>query len=188
MHRGTRTVSPPPVPQCCSLPPAYQVTHRLNTTAATAAATEVLEPSTRQYTATGLQPEATYLFRIAAQTRKGWGEPAEALVVTTEKRGITGGPGYGEGLCVPVRCRRHSQPFASPRPATAPREAAGTAGGGASAQRAALLGAGQRRALPRPLLHRANPPAARWRVGAAPRLHQPQRHRLRRGQVRDGRS
>ncbi|NWS36986.1 SDK2 protein, partial [Probosciger aterrimus] len=66
---------------------AYQVTHRLNTTAVNAAAVEVLEPSARQYTATGLQPEATYLFRIAAQTRKGWGEAAEALVVTTEKRG-----------------------------------------------------------------------------------------------------
>lgn len=68
-------------------PAAYQVTHCLNTTMASAAAVEVLEPSARQYTATGLQPEATYLFRIAAQTRKGWGEAAEALVVTTEKRG-----------------------------------------------------------------------------------------------------
>lgn len=28
-----------------------------------------------------------YVFRIRAQTRKGWGEAAEALVVTTEKRG-----------------------------------------------------------------------------------------------------
>lgn len=27
------------------------------------------------------------MFRITAQTRKGWGEAAEALVVTTEKRG-----------------------------------------------------------------------------------------------------
>uniref|UniRef100_A0A8C4MJT3 Sidekick cell adhesion molecule 2 n=1 Tax=Equus asinus asinus TaxID=83772 RepID=A0A8C4MJT3_EQUAS len=40
----------------------------------------------RQYTATGLKPESVYLFRITAQTRKGWGEAAEALVVTTEKR------------------------------------------------------------------------------------------------------
>lgn len=44
-------------------------------------------PSARQFTATGLKPESVYLFRITAQTRKGWGEAAEALVVTTEKRG-----------------------------------------------------------------------------------------------------
>ncbi|XP_052543589.1 protein sidekick-2 isoform X1 [Tympanuchus pallidicinctus] len=75
---------PPAAPNGIIL--AYQLTHRLNTTAANAAVSEVLGPSTRQYTATGLQPEATYLFRIAAQTRKGWGEAAEALVVTTEKR------------------------------------------------------------------------------------------------------
>uniref|UniRef100_A0A8C0L880 Sidekick cell adhesion molecule 2 n=1 Tax=Canis lupus dingo TaxID=286419 RepID=A0A8C0L880_CANLU len=43
-------------------------------------------PVARQYTATGLKPESVYLFRITAQTRKGWGEAAEALVVTTEKR------------------------------------------------------------------------------------------------------
>ncbi|XP_071881732.1 protein sidekick-2 isoform X2 [Anas platyrhynchos] len=75
---------PPAAPNGIIL--AYQLTHRLNTTAANAAAVEVLSPSTRHYTATGLQPESTYLFRIAAQTRKGWGEAAEALVVTTEKR------------------------------------------------------------------------------------------------------
>lgn len=72
---------------CPSSPPAYQVTHRLNATTANTAAVEVLAPSARQYTATGLKPESVYLFRITAQTRKGWGEAAEALVVTTEKRG-----------------------------------------------------------------------------------------------------
>uniref|UniRef100_A0A8C2UJT2 Sidekick cell adhesion molecule 2 n=1 Tax=Coturnix japonica TaxID=93934 RepID=A0A8C2UJT2_COTJA len=75
---------PPTAPNGIIL--AYRLTHRLNTTSASSAVSEVLGPSTRQYTATGLQPEATYLFRIAAQTRKGWGEAAEALVVTTEKR------------------------------------------------------------------------------------------------------
>uniref|UniRef100_A0A8C9FHH2 Sidekick cell adhesion molecule 2 n=1 Tax=Pavo cristatus TaxID=9049 RepID=A0A8C9FHH2_PAVCR len=75
---------PPTAPNGIIL--AYQLTHRLNTTTANAAVSEVLGPSTRQYTATGLQPEATYLFRVTAQTRKGWGEAAEALVVTTEKR------------------------------------------------------------------------------------------------------
>ncbi|XP_074927998.1 protein sidekick-2 isoform X4 [Chelonoidis abingdonii] len=75
---------PPAAPNGIIL--AYQITHRLNTTSANAATVEVLNPSARQYTATGLQPESTYLFRITAQTRKGWGEAAEALVVTTEKR------------------------------------------------------------------------------------------------------
>lgn len=70
-----------------SFPPAYQITHRLNATTANTATVEVLPPSARQYTATGLKPESVYLFRITAQTRKGWGEATEALVVTTEKRG-----------------------------------------------------------------------------------------------------
>lgn len=68
------------------LPTAYQITHRLNATTANTATVEVLAPSARQYMATGLKPESVYLFRITAQTRKGWGEAAEALVVTTEKR------------------------------------------------------------------------------------------------------
>uniref|UniRef100_G1SEF4 Sidekick cell adhesion molecule 2 n=1 Tax=Oryctolagus cuniculus TaxID=9986 RepID=G1SEF4_RABIT len=76
---------PPAAPNGIIL--AYQITHRLNTTTANAATVEVLAPSARQYTATGLKPESVYLFRITAQTRKGWGEAAEALVVTTEKRG-----------------------------------------------------------------------------------------------------
>uniref|UniRef100_G1QLK1 Sidekick cell adhesion molecule 2 n=1 Tax=Nomascus leucogenys TaxID=61853 RepID=G1QLK1_NOMLE len=75
---------PPAAPNGIIL--AYQITHRLNTTTANTATVEVLAPSARQYTATGLKPESVYLFRITAQTRKGWGEAAEALVVTTEKR------------------------------------------------------------------------------------------------------
>ncbi|XP_059854532.1 protein sidekick-2 [Delphinus delphis] len=75
---------PPAAPNGIIL--AYQITHRLNATTANAATVEVLVPSARQFTATGLKPESVYLFRITAQTRKGWGEAAEALVVTTEKR------------------------------------------------------------------------------------------------------
>lgn len=52
---------------------------------------DVLSPSARQYTATGLKAELVYVFRLTAQTRKGWGEAAEALVVTTEKRGTPRG-------------------------------------------------------------------------------------------------
>ncbi|NWI52893.1 SDK2 protein, partial [Calyptomena viridis] len=94
---------PPAAPNGVIL--AYQVTHRLNTTAVNAAAVEVLEPSARQFTATGLQPEATYLFRIAAQTRKGWGEAAEALVVTTEKRARPQPPGKPLAQQEEVRAR-----------------------------------------------------------------------------------
>ncbi|NWR82284.1 SDK2 protein, partial [Furnarius figulus] len=94
---------PPAAPNGIIL--AYQVTHRLNTTAVNAAAVEVLEPSARQFTATGLTPEATYLFRIAAQTRKGWGEAAEALVVTTEKRARPQPPGKPLAQQEEVRAR-----------------------------------------------------------------------------------
>uniref|UniRef100_A0A3Q2G407 Sidekick cell adhesion molecule 2b n=1 Tax=Cyprinodon variegatus TaxID=28743 RepID=A0A3Q2G407_CYPVA len=65
---------------------AYQITYHLNSTNSNAATVDVLNPSTRQYTVTSLKPESVYVFRITAQTRKGWGDAAEALVVTTEKR------------------------------------------------------------------------------------------------------
>ncbi len=66
---------------------AYQIAFRKNSSSITSANVDVLNPSARQYTATGLKPEIVYVFRLTAQTRKGWGEAAEALVVTTEKRG-----------------------------------------------------------------------------------------------------
>ncbi|KAG7222259.1 hypothetical protein INR49_027263 [Caranx melampygus] len=65
---------------------AYQITYHLNSTNSNGATVDVLSPSARYYTVTGLKPESIYVFRITAQTRKGWGEAAEALVVTTEKR------------------------------------------------------------------------------------------------------
>ncbi|XP_041830016.1 protein sidekick-2 isoform X1 [Melanotaenia boesemani] len=65
---------------------AYQITYHLNSTNSNTATVDVLNPSARQYMVTNLKPESVYVFRITAQTRKGWGEPAEALVVTTEKR------------------------------------------------------------------------------------------------------
>ncbi|NWT91403.1 SDK2 protein, partial [Urocynchramus pylzowi] len=94
---------PPAAPNGVIL--AYQVSHRLNSSAVTAAAVEVLEANARQFTATGLQPEATYLFRVTAQTRKGWGEPAEALVVTTEKRARPQPPGKPLAQQEEVRAR-----------------------------------------------------------------------------------
>ncbi|XP_023672749.2 protein sidekick-2 isoform X2 [Paramormyrops kingsleyae] len=65
---------------------AYQITYRLNSTNSNTATVDVLNPSARQYTVLGLKPESVYVFRITAQTRKGWGEAAEAIVITTEKR------------------------------------------------------------------------------------------------------
>ncbi|KAM6951679.1 protein sidekick-2 [Aplochiton taeniatus] len=65
---------------------AYQITYRLNSTNSNTATVDVLNPSARQYTVPSLKAESVYVFRITAQTRKGWGEAAEALVVTTEKR------------------------------------------------------------------------------------------------------
>ncbi|KAK2820619.1 hypothetical protein Q5P01_023578, partial [Channa striata] len=65
---------------------AYQITYHLNSTNSNTATVDVLSPSARQYTVMSLKPESVYVFRITAQTRKGWGEAAEALVVTTEKR------------------------------------------------------------------------------------------------------
>uniref|UniRef100_A0A803W335 Sidekick cell adhesion molecule 2 n=1 Tax=Ficedula albicollis TaxID=59894 RepID=A0A803W335_FICAL len=67
--------------------------------------TSLPPPSARQFTATGLQPEATYLFRVTAQTRKGWGEAAEALVVTTEKRARPQPPGKPLAQQEEVRAR-----------------------------------------------------------------------------------
>ncbi|KAM8836507.1 protein sidekick-2 isoform 4-T4 [Spinachia spinachia] len=65
---------------------AYQITYHLNSSTSNTPTVDVLIPSARQYTVSGLRPESVYVFRIKAQTRKGWGEAAEALVVTTEKR------------------------------------------------------------------------------------------------------
>ncbi|NWZ71362.1 SDK2 protein, partial [Acrocephalus arundinaceus] len=94
---------PPAAPNGVIL--AYQVSYRLNTSAVTAAAVEVLDANAQQFTATGLQPEATYLFRVTAQTRKGWGEAAEALVVTTEKRARPQPPGKPLAQQEEVRAR-----------------------------------------------------------------------------------
>lgn len=69
------------------------------------------------------------------------------------------------------------------RPPAAPQQARGAAGGREGAQRAAVLGAGQRRAVPRALLLRPDPRAAGRPVGAALRLREPQRLGLRGGQV-----
>uniref|UniRef100_A0A8C5E0T0 Protein sidekick-2-like n=1 Tax=Gouania willdenowi TaxID=441366 RepID=A0A8C5E0T0_GOUWI len=77
---------PPAQPNGIILGESYQITYRRNSSNSNAATVDVLSPSARQYTQSGLKPETVYVFRLTAQTRKGWGEAAEALVVTTEKR------------------------------------------------------------------------------------------------------
>lgn len=58
----------------------------------------------RQFTATELAPECAYIFRLSAKTRQGWGEPLEATVITTEKRGET----RDQGLARPARAGRRA--------------------------------------------------------------------------------
>ena len=82
---------------------AYQITFRRNSSNSNAATVDVLSPSARQYTATGLKPELVYVFRLTAQTRKGWGEAAEALVVTTEKRGKHAAAQMYYLICPPLK-------------------------------------------------------------------------------------
>lgn len=84
---------------------AYQITYRRNSSNSNAATVDVLSPSARQYTATGLKPELVYVFRLTAQTRKGWGEAAEALVVTTEKRGKCENTVLIRAICLDIKLR-----------------------------------------------------------------------------------
>lgn len=76
----------------------------------------------------------------------------------------------------------HSTP-PPPRPPAAPQQAGGAAGGREGPPCAAVLGAGERRPVPRALLHCADSRAAQWPVGPALRVCEPQRLRLCRGQV-----
>lgn len=97
---------------------AYQITYRRNSSNINAATVDVLSPSARQYTATGLKAELVYVFRLTAQTRKGWGEAAEALVVTTEKRGTRRGQQSVPATALGFKCTCHLS--ARPQPTSRP--------------------------------------------------------------------
>lgn len=74
------------------LPPAgYQIAYRLASSSPNTFTTVEVGATVRQFTATELAPESAYVFRLSAKTRQGWGEPLEATVITTEKRGKTPG-------------------------------------------------------------------------------------------------
>jgi protein sidekick len=68
-------------------PPGYQIAYRLASSSPHTFTTVEVGATVRQFTATELSPESAYIFRLSAKTRQGWGEPLEATVITTEKRG-----------------------------------------------------------------------------------------------------
>lgn len=74
-------------------PTGYQIAYRLARSSPHTFTTVEVGATVRQFTATELAPESAYTFRLSAKTRQGWGEPLEATVITTEKRGETWGPG-----------------------------------------------------------------------------------------------
>lgn len=79
----------------CRLPAGYQIAYRLASSSPHTFTTVEVGATVRQFTATDLAPESAYIFRLSAKTRQGWGEPLEATVITTEKRGKTlGTQGY----------------------------------------------------------------------------------------------
>ncbi|XP_069066064.1 protein sidekick-1 [Pleurodeles waltl] len=64
----------------------YQIAYRLATGNPNKFITVEVGSTVRQFTAMDLSPELAYIFRASAKTRQGWGEPLEAMVITTEKR------------------------------------------------------------------------------------------------------
>ena len=76
----------------CPAPPGYQIAYRLASSSPNTFTTVEVGATVRQFTATELAPESAYVFRLSAKTRQGWGEPLEATVITTEKRGETQRP------------------------------------------------------------------------------------------------
>lgn len=77
----------------------YQIAYRLASSSPNKFTTVEVGSTVRQFTATDLTPESAYIFRTSAKTRQGWGEPLEATVITTEKRGNACSHGLG---CFPL--------------------------------------------------------------------------------------
>lgn len=164
---------------------AYQITYRRNSSNSNAATVDVLSPSARQYTATGLKPELVYVFRLTAQTRKGWGEAAEALVVTTEKRGkntaaeiylwFTSKCLESERICVYV-CVPFSPTSTHKPPCSAPRGSSGS-------KSAVVMGTRQRRPVTSSLLHSPVQRASRQQLDGPLCVSQPRVALLHCGQV-----
>lgn len=91
-----RLTSGPHAPPCAPHT-GYQIAYRLASSSPNTFTTVEVGATVRQFTATELAPESAYIFRLSAKTRQGWGEPLEATVITTEKRGETLRPRVGGG-------------------------------------------------------------------------------------------
>lgn len=159
---------------------AYQITYRRNSSNINAATVDVLSPSARQYTATGLKAELVYVFRLTAQTRKGWGEAAEALVVTTEKRGTHRGQRNVPLTAARTGFSTHVSPF-SPTPAHQPPRSA--SGGSPGPQSTVVMGARQRRPVPSSLLYSPIQRTARQQLDCPLCFSEPRDSLLHRDQV-----
>lgn len=84
MFSGCRHAVPvTPTPR----PPGYQIAYRLDASDPNKFTTVEVGSTAQQFTVTGLSPESAYVFRISARTQQGWGQPEEAVVITTERRG-----------------------------------------------------------------------------------------------------
>ncbi|XP_078096275.1 protein sidekick-1 [Mustelus asterias] len=64
----------------------YRIAYRLAAAEPNKFIITEVSSNVRQYSATKLTPESPYIFRVSAKTRRGWGEPVEAVVITTETR------------------------------------------------------------------------------------------------------
>lgn len=98
--RGKGQGTPDQRPSCpppCAPHTGYQIAYRLASSSPNTFTTVEVGATVRQFTATELAPESAYIFRLSAKTRQGWGEPLEATVITTEKRGETLRPRVGGG-------------------------------------------------------------------------------------------
>lgn len=160
--------------------PAYQITYRRNSSNINAATVDVLSPSARQYTASGLKAELVYVFRLTAQTRKGWGEAAEALVVTTEKRGTRRGQRNVAVTAARTGFSTHVSPF-SPTPAHQPPR--GAPGGSPGPHSTVVMGTRQRRPVPSSLLYSPIQRTARQQLDCPLCFSEPRDSLLHRDQV-----
>ncbi|XP_069762286.1 protein sidekick-1 isoform X2 [Narcine bancroftii] len=64
----------------------YRIAYCLATSEPNKFITIEVSSDARQYLATNLIPQSPYVFHVSAKTRQGWGEPVEAVVITTQAR------------------------------------------------------------------------------------------------------
>uniref|UniRef100_A0A8C4PZK2 Fibronectin type-III domain-containing protein n=1 Tax=Eptatretus burgeri TaxID=7764 RepID=A0A8C4PZK2_EPTBU len=82
---------PPPQPNGQIL--GYRASLLANGSGSNPERTWELGSDVKQVRAAGLAPETRYTFLLAAQTSRGWGSPAEVVIITTQHRGRPAPPG-----------------------------------------------------------------------------------------------